>query len=83
MRKVGWLRRDALLDAVKDDLRASLSSMLTICRLAQNEAARRITTMAATGTDPGMTEEDAVSVDKLPEEVALEPDGDPQPPGGG
>ncbi|MEZ7129656.1 restriction endonuclease [Nonomuraea sp. AD125B] len=69
VRKVTWLRRDAALEAVKDDLRASLNSMLTVCRLARNEAASRIATLAATGTDPGMTEEDA--------EMVPEPDGDP------
>ncbi|MGW0194268.1 hypothetical protein [Nonomuraea sp. NPDC003201] len=83
VRKVNWLRLDVPREAVKGDLRASLGSMLTICRLAQNEAARRIAMMAATGTDPGMTEEDVISGDELPEEAALEPDGDPQPPGGG
>ncbi|MFI6993700.1 hypothetical protein [Nonomuraea wenchangensis] len=56
VRKVNWLRWDVALEAVKDDLRASLNSMLTVCRLSHNEAARRIATMAVTGTDPGMTE---------------------------
>ncbi|MEU8108386.1 hypothetical protein AB0C18_32215 [Nonomuraea muscovyensis] len=67
VRKVSWLRRDVSLDTVKDDLRASLNSMLTICRLAQDDAARRIAAMAATGIDPGATAE-AVIADDMSEE---------------
>ncbi|MEV0161305.1 restriction endonuclease [Nonomuraea fuscirosea] len=55
VREVTWLRRDVPLLAVKDDLRAGLSSQLTICRLAQADAVHRIATMAETGNDPGAT----------------------------
>ncbi|MFC5821950.1 hypothetical protein [Nonomuraea harbinensis] len=82
VRKVKWLRKDAPLGTVKDDLRASLNSMLTICRLAHDNAAVRIARMAVTGTDPGAAGEDVVGADKLTEEAALESEGDPQLSGG-
>ncbi|MBT2207508.1 CBS domain-containing protein [Actinomadura sp. NEAU-AAG7] len=71
IRRVKWLRSDISGEAIRADLRASLGSLLTVCRLARNDAARRIAVLAAGGTDPGMgDEEEVTSSEKLLEDAA-------------
>lgn len=50
---VEWLRVDAPRVAVKQDLLDSMGSLLTICELSRFDAAKRIATLAETGSDPG------------------------------
>ncbi|WIX99411.1 CBS domain-containing protein [Amycolatopsis mongoliensis] len=52
-RPVRWLRRDIDPGEFGADLRGSLGSLLTVCRLSRHEAARRIGEVAAGRPDPG------------------------------
>lgn len=52
-RAVQWLRKDIPRDSFRPDLRASITSLLTVCGLTRNDAARRIAYLAKHGTDPG------------------------------
>ncbi|XVQ11436.1 CBS domain-containing protein [Spirillospora sp. CA-255316] len=61
VRKVEWIHKEIPNEAVKPDLRASLGSLLTVCRLKRNDAARRIAALARTGTDPGLDDEEEVT----------------------
>ncbi|MFD0857274.1 CBS domain-containing protein [Actinomadura adrarensis] len=61
VRKVEWIHTEVPNDAVKPDLRASLGSLLTVCRLRRNDAARRIAALASTGADPGRDDEEEVT----------------------
>ena len=53
-RSVRWLRDDIPRENFRPDLRASITSLLTVCGLTRNDAARRIAALAEYGTDPGM-----------------------------
>lgn len=71
VRKVEWIRADIPGEAIRPDLRASLGSLLTVCRLTRNDAARRIAALAAHDPDPGMGgEEEVTSSEKLLEDAA-------------
>ena len=61
VRPVEWIRKAVPRPAVQQDLLYSLGSLLTICQLRRNGAARRIAALAETGTDPGPTPEDLSS----------------------
>ncbi len=52
-RPVRWLRTDVAPAEFQPDLRSSLGSLLTVCRLNRHDAARRIGEVAAGRTDPG------------------------------
>ncbi|MEU0791647.1 CBS domain-containing protein [Amycolatopsis sp. NPDC005961] len=52
-RPVRWLRTDIEPGEFGPDLRGSLGSLLTVCRLSRHEAARRIGEIAAGRPDPG------------------------------
>ncbi|MCD0450513.1 CBS domain-containing protein [Actinocorallia sp. API 0066] len=54
VRDVVWLRGDVARDALKPDLRASVGSLLTVCGLTRNDAARRVAAVAEHGLDPGV-----------------------------
>ncbi|MFC4055671.1 CBS domain-containing protein [Actinomadura syzygii] len=75
VRKVEWVRPGVPGKAIRPDLRASLGSLLTVCRLTRNDAARRIASIIETGTDPGLDGEEVVtsSDELLADAVAREP----------
>lgn len=50
---VDWIRTDVSRSALKDDLRASLGSQLTICAIRAKNAAWRLQQLIETGSDPG------------------------------
>lgn len=52
-RPVRWLRTDVDPGEFGPDLRGSLGSLLTVCRLSRHDAARRIGEVAAGRPDPG------------------------------
>ena len=52
-RPVQWIRVDVPRSIVKQDLLYSLGAFMTYCEVSRNEAARRISTLAAGGLDPG------------------------------
>jgi restriction system protein len=52
-RPVRWLRTDVSPGEFEPDLRSSLGSLLTVCRLSRHDAARRIGEVAAGRADPG------------------------------
>ncbi|MEV4147553.1 CBS domain-containing protein [Amycolatopsis sp. NPDC049691] len=52
-RPVRWLRTDVDPGEFDPDLRGSLGSLLTVCRLSRHDAARRIGEVAAGRKDPG------------------------------
>ncbi|MGW4525111.1 CBS domain-containing protein [Amycolatopsis sp. NPDC004378] len=52
-RPVRWLRTDIGTAEFKADLRSSLGSLLTVCRLTRHDAAHRIGEIAAGRPDPG------------------------------
>ena len=70
-RTVDWLRTDLSREAFGPDLRASISSLLTVCGLTRNDAARRIDDLARSGVDPGIEGgEEVTSADELLAEAA-------------
>jgi restriction system protein len=48
------LRKDIPRESFRPDLRASITSLLTVCGLTRNDAARRVAFLAEHGVDPGM-----------------------------
>ena len=70
-RGVQWLRDDILRENFRPDLRASITSLLTVCGLTRNDAARRIAELAEYGTDPGMDgAEEITTSEELLEDAA-------------
>ncbi len=61
VRKVEWIRTDILRDDFRTDLRASTTSLLTVCGLTRNDAARRIAHLAEHGTDPGVDGQEEIT----------------------
>ncbi|WP_239679105.1 CBS domain-containing protein [Natronosporangium hydrolyticum] len=61
VRPVVWLQRAQPRSAIQQDLLHSLGSLLTICQLRRNGAARRIAVLADTGVDPGPTPDELSS----------------------
>ena len=53
VRRVDWLISDLLRDRFDDDIRATLNSRGTICRIRAHDAVRRLETAAIIGSDPG------------------------------
>jgi restriction system protein len=51
---VQWLKKDVPRENFRPDLRASITSLLTVCGLTRNDAAQRVAYIAEYGTDPGM-----------------------------
>ena len=79
VRKVDWIRTDIAVEALRPDLRASMGSLLTICRLSRNDAARRIAHLAAQGTDPGLDgDEEITTSDELLEDAVSRDSTDPR-----
>ncbi|MBA9004154.1 CBS domain-containing protein [Thermomonospora cellulosilytica] len=71
IRRVDWIRTDVSKERIRADLVATLGSLLTICRLSRNEAARRIAHLAEHGEDPGLAgQEEITSSDDLLEDAA-------------
>lgn len=58
VRPVAWIRPTQPRSTIRQDLLYSLGSLLTICQLRRNGAARRIAALAETEVDPGPTEEE-------------------------
>lgn len=54
IRQVEWRQADLPRDAFRPDLRASITSLLTVCGLTRNDAARRVAELAKIGADPGI-----------------------------
>ncbi|HEY2641413.1 MAG TPA: CBS domain-containing protein [Streptosporangiaceae bacterium] len=54
IRAVEWLQKDIPRDSFRPDLRASITSLLTVCGLTRNDAARRVAYLAEHRADPGM-----------------------------
>ena len=54
VREVKWIRDHVAREEFRPDLRASIGSLLTVCGLTRNDAARRIAHLAEHGTDPGV-----------------------------
>lgn len=54
IRTVQWSRNDIPRETFRPDLRASITSLLTVCGLTRNDAARRVAYLAEHGVDPGM-----------------------------
>ncbi|MEU6749391.1 CBS domain-containing protein [Spirillospora sp. NPDC046719] len=76
IRKVAWVNPALAKDTIKSDLRASLGSLLTVCRLTRNNAARRIVALADDGVDPGLDGEEEVtnSAELLEDAASRSPD---------
>jgi Uncharacterized conserved protein len=67
VRPVKWLQIEQPRAALKQDLLYTLGSLLTICQLRRNGAARRIAEIAQTGIDPGPT------ADEIPNDGLVTP----------
>ncbi|MEU1687922.1 CBS domain-containing protein [Micromonospora sp. NPDC005707] len=61
VRPVEWIQRALPRSSINQDLLYSLGSLLTICQLRRNGAARRIAALADTGVDPGPTPDEVVT----------------------
>ncbi|GAA1888918.1 CBS domain-containing protein [Actinomadura bangladeshensis] len=71
VRTVDWIRWDIPTEVMRPDLRATLRSLLTVCRLTRNDAASRIAAVAADGADPGIDgEEEVTSSEELLDDAA-------------
>lgn len=53
IRPVQWIRKGIPRESFRPDLRASITSLLTVCGLTRNDAARRVAHLAEHGVDPG------------------------------
>lgn len=79
VRPVKWLRTDLARDAFRPDLRASITSLLTVCGLARNNAVQRIAELAEKGIDPGIEGgEQITTAEKLLEDAASRDPADPR-----
>jgi len=79
VRRVKWLQTDLPREAFGTDLQASIGSLLTVCGLTRNEAARRIASLAEVGVDPGMDgAEEITTADELLEDAASRDPGNPR-----
>lgn len=58
-RPVRWIRTDVERDEFGPDLRDSMGSLLTVCRLTRHESVRRVTEIAHRRPDPGWRHESA------------------------
>ena len=79
VRTVKWLRTDLPREAFRPDLRASISSLLTVCGITRNDAARRVAFLAEHGSDPGMDgSEKVTTAEELLEDAASRDPSDPR-----
>jgi restriction system protein len=79
VRPVAWLRTDLPREAFRPDLRASITSLLTVCGLTRNDAARRVAHLAEHGTDPGIEGgEEITTSEELLEDAASRDPADPR-----
>jgi restriction system protein len=79
VRQVEWLQTDLPRDAFRPDLRASITSLLTVCGLTRNDAARRVAYLAEHGIDPGMDGgEEITTSEELLEDAASRGPADPR-----
>lgn len=74
-RAVKWLRKDIPRENFRPDLRASITSLLTVCGLTRNDAAQRVAYLAEHGVDPGMdgAEEITTSEELLADAASRDP----------
>lgn len=75
VRKVEWLRTDIQRDLIRPDLRASITSLLTVCGLTRHDAAHRVAYLAEHGVDPGVVggEEITTSEELLEDAASRDP----------
>lgn len=79
VRRVEWLRDDLPREEFRPDLRASITSLLTVCGLTRNDAARRIAYLAEHGIDPGMDGSEQITTsEELLEDAASRDPADPR-----
>jgi restriction system protein len=79
VRPVKWLRADVPRDAFRPDLRASITSLLTVCGLARNNAAIRIAALADNEADPGVEGgEEITTAEELLEDATSRDPADPR-----
>ena len=62
---VDWVRTDVPRSALKEDLRASLGSQLTVCSIRAKDAAWRLQRVMETGSDPGAREQHSDSQESI------------------
>jgi restriction system protein len=74
-RPVRWLQKDIPRENFRPDLRASITSLLTVCGLTRNDAARRVAYLAEHRVDPGMdgAEEITTSEELLADAASRDP----------
>jgi restriction system protein len=79
VRRVEWLQTDLPREVFRPDLRASITSLLTVCGLTRNAAARRVAYLAEHREDPGIDGGDKVTTwEELLEDAASRPVEDPR-----
>jgi restriction system protein len=79
VRPVKWLRTDLPREVFRPDLRASITSLLTVCGLTRNDAARRVAHLAEQGTDPGLDgSEEITTAEELLADAATRGPEDPR-----
>jgi restriction system protein len=79
VRTVKWLQTDLPREEFRPDLRASITSLLTVCGITRNDAGRRIAYLAEHGTDPGMVGgEKITTAEELLEDAASRDPSDPR-----
>jgi restriction system protein len=79
VRTMEWLRTDTRREDFRPDLRASITSLLTVCGITRNDASRRIAFLAERGTDPGMEDgEEVTTAEELLEDAASRDPSDPR-----
>lgn len=72
-RPVKWIRPDVPRSVFKQDLLASFGAAMTVCNITRHDAARRVATVLAGGSDPGQA-------DTVPGETPPKPEGPVEPP---
>ena len=79
IRRVEWLQTDLSREVFRPDLRASITSLLTVCGLTRNDAARRVACLAERRVDPGMDGgEEITTWEELLEDAASRTAEDPR-----
>ena len=79
VRTVKWLRTDLPREGFRPDLRASITSLLTVCGITRNDGASRIAYLAQHGSDPGMAgSEEITTAEELLEDAASRDLADPR-----
>jgi restriction system protein len=79
VRRVEWLQTNLPREVFRPDLRASITSLLTVCGLTRNDAAQRVARVAEHGADPGMDGGEAITTwEELLEDAASRNAEDPR-----